>query len=313
MVKLNPAEIETLLPTYTLRDYVERTNYEFTSAQYAALVYHSDMILVEKHDIYDSIRRTTDDEELKKQITVLLDEDELEFKAFTDNLVTESGAYVYQLIVFEEDDDEVSYGLFTNFDAAFQFARELEWPFKISKVKVWHNTDEAKDDQHEVGEGDIFFNDEGDILSMNVHGKNEYIMDYKHFSIAIFDMPYPLKKGNIVGVTETGVIGVVLTTPEEFKERIEAKKRDNGRWWDMDVSVMYLHPNGALQVTDFELFSLETIRPIQNDNMDKLVMLVSEFISTGKLPLDYFTTILHKCYEEAQDSCVKDWDEDDDW
>lgn len=96
---MDEKELEMLIPSKTVRDYILETEWTFTDFQKAALLCHRGLPLKDEYSYLRALGERTDDDVLREQITRYLEEIEKGFEAFREN---NDRRCIYVLKVMEE-------------------------------------------------------------------------------------------------------------------------------------------------------------------------------------------------------------------
>ena len=116
---MDETELEILIPSKTVRDYIMETEWTFTDFQKAALLCHRGLLLKDEYSYLRALGERTDDGDLREQITRYLEEIKKGVEVFREN----SGRrYIYVLKVMEEggawEDEYLASGYFFDWETA---------------------------------------------------------------------------------------------------------------------------------------------------------------------------------------------------
>ena len=132
---MDEKELEMLISSKTVRDYILETGWTFTDFPKAALLCHSGLPLKEEYSYLRALGERTDDGGLWEQITGYFEEIEKGFEAFREN----SGRrYIYVLKVMEEggawEDEYLASGYFFDWETALGNGKKEDAPFERGDI-----------------------------------------------------------------------------------------------------------------------------------------------------------------------------------
>lgn len=292
-------ELEILIPSKTVRDYVVQTDWTFTDAQKAALLAHgwiSDLPLSDQLSHLKTLRDSTDDTELKAQITTYLDRMERslhELMDYRDNCI-----YVLKI---ENDEYGDNYhhispeGYYFDWDTACVRGWKHNRRFQIEKLFV-----EDENDCENYVIAYIHFDKNGDAVYLS----NELnAPEREPFLDTFFPLPNPFERGDIVrrvGSDRSEDFGIVETSQKECQEDYERRKSKSHlftEFGDDRIRVVFLNDDGTFSHAHVIPMYLERYQPewgphdTEDGTRDNLLLAASDMYK-GEGSLDelwYFT------------------------
>ena len=222
-------ELNAMIPSETVRKFVLGTGYSFTDMQRAALLYHSDLPLEEKHSRLEALRDTTADEGLRRQLTEYLDREKRAIQMFKEN---GDKRCVYVLKVQENggshDGEYLTCGYFFDWEVAFEYGKKENTPFQIEKYLV-NGVSEFEDGTcSHTSIADIHFDKNGNasfLSSREIPDDNEQTDWYNCFENTFYEVPNPFDRGDIVRLVGTEDYGIVEVSQKRWKETLEKYKQ----------------------------------------------------------------------------------------
>lgn len=304
---MDEKELEILIPSKDVRDYVKEVSWTFTDGQKASLLVHGNLTLKEQYSHLQALQNSTADLKLQEQIAEYLNRADRELRAFKEN---SDKNHIYILKVEEED---ISYtrmlpsGYFFDWEMACEYGKKEKLPFYIEKhlvgdVKNLDKYEEAEYYDYEIaclvfnkdGEADYF-----DSQEISYDKENEETDFYESFRTAFYEVPNPFEKGDIVKITGTEEYGIVDTSQKRWKEsliRYKTAERIYADYSDVQIRVEFLNDDGT--------FSHRHINPIyleryllkedwQNGRPGDKLLMYASLVHQGKGSLDdlYFFTM----------------------
>ncbi len=273
--KNDTEELELLIPSETVREYVRETEWTFTDFQKAALLYHRGLLLKDEYAFLQILGDRTTDQVLKGQIAEYLGELERGFQNFRQN---GGRRCIYVLKVREDggfwDGEYLTSGYFFDWEAALVYGKKEKRPFEIEKYLVdGVAVFEDGTCSHSSIAG-IRFDREGEAVCL---WNNEEMSDFdnKRFDEAIIEIPNPFERGDIVkckGADGQEYFGIVEEDREEWQKHL-ARHLDrvkNGDacvdFQDLCVSVAVLCEDGTFDFLDSAIpLDLERYEPRAED------------------------------------------------
>lgn len=310
---MDEKELEILIPSKDVRDYVKEVNWTFTDAQKAALLVHGNLPLKEQYSHLQALQNSTADPKLQEQIKEYLNRADRELRAFKEN---SDKNHIYILKVEEED---ISYtrmlpsGYFFDWEMACEYGRKEKLPFYIEKhlvgdVKNLGNYEDAEYYDYEIaclvfnkdGEADYF--DSGEI---SYDKENEETDFYESFQTAFYEVPNPFEKGDIVKITGTEEYGIVDTSQKRWKESlaryetpewIQMRKTGAVDYTDVQIRVEFLNDDGTFSHRHINPIYLERYQikeDWQNGSPRDKLLMYAGLVHQGEGSLDdlYFFTM----------------------
>ncbi len=225
----NDGFIESFIKSPQVKQLLRKREYCFTDFQKAAIIYHSNVNLPQMHHSLRVIADNTCDEELKAQITELIDQDTKSY----DRFVHDSKGYIYKLIAKEEESDGETFwfdiGYYDNGTEPKQAGTGSGGAFRIEKYLIAH-----VDDKHPGKERlnrniyhspvDVWYFDEDGMAEKyhTIETRQRCTDDMKpngreSFENAFIAVPNPFDEGDVVRDINTGFEGVVVTSRDEWR------------------------------------------------------------------------------------------------
>ncbi len=223
---MNDEELEILIPSKYVRDYVKKTAWKFTDMQKACLISHNVRNLKQNYQLLKNLKETTEDTLLQEQLSKELDYIECCFESFVQN---DDKKYIYSLEVDEGTpyNDKVIYGYFFDWKTAYECGLTEKLPFTIKKNIVL----ESKKDYADMEEETCYpfvahytFDENGEATIHFANFDVKYPADDTWFDRIFFELPNPFEKGDIVKIAanrDKEYHGIVVTSKQEWKEIFE--------------------------------------------------------------------------------------------
>lgn len=309
--KSDSEELELLIPSETVREYVKETGWTFTDFQKAAMLSHRGLLLKDEYAYLKALGERTADHALKEQIAEYLGELERGFQNFREN---SDRRCIYVLKVREEggfwDGKYLTCGYFFDWATALECGKKGKCPFEVEKYLVdGVNTLEDGTCSHNSTAG-IRFDREGEAVCL-WNSKETADFDNKRFDEAIIEMPNPFERGDIVkcmGRDGRQFHGIVEDTQEEWEKGLvwrlnRAKEGDPYvDYTDLFISVALLCEDGTFDFLDSATpLDLERYQPKEEDwtngSADTLLLYASD-IYRGRGCLSTFFDLL-KRYQQS--------------
>lgn len=273
-------ELELLIPSKTVREYVIETGWTFTDKEKAALICHGHLLWKEEYALIKKLGEETKDAALREQINAWLKWNDDALKTFKENKDRQS---VYVLKVEEKggywDGEYLFTGYFFNWEEALKFGKRENAPFEIEKFLVDEYLDE-NDTYHQTNNGFMRFNADGELRMLDCREIPNYWNTVEemseHFTEMYFEVPNPFDLGDVVK-SHDGTCGIIDMSQKEWKEKVARVKK----WQEEnnDTSIMdgilwssALEPDGTFITWEADPLYLERYGDIDfNDPKDALL------------------------------------------
>lgn len=271
---MNKKELDILIPSKTVQDYVMETGWIFTDFQKASLLCHRGLPMKDEYSYLKSLGERTADHILRKQITEYLGEMEKGFQTFREN----SGRRcIYVLRIREEggfwDGEYLDSGYFFDWETALGYGRKERAPFEIGKYAADDMPVSENGPCSRHAEAWIRFNREGEAVCFWSHEMDRF--DNKRFDNAIIEIPNPFDRGDIVkcrGNDGREVFGIVEEEREKWEKRLEwhLERMKEGDacidFSDLLISVAFLCEDGTFVHSDSTTpLDMERYQPKEED------------------------------------------------
>lgn len=260
--------LERFIPSAQARELMKNQEFNYSDADIAALIWHSDLSLLEKHKALLEIAKETRNQQLVRQI-----EERTEYDLKCINMFKmESDGYVYVVENHEFEDDSRCLGFFGDYSLAERTGIDAGYDFVIKKHQVI--TADSKIKKHRSVSAEWFVKDgedtirehdnwpdapiaefeyavSGDIIS---YWSNELPIDdlvrnveslsNKRFENKYVVMPNPFEAGDIVCNIYNGTEMVVVTSQEEWSRLVSKALQPDTiyDWSDAAITVVYGEP-----------------------------------------------------------------------
>ena len=267
-------ELEILIPSKTVRDYVVETGWEFTDFQKASLLCHRELPLKEEYSYLKALGDCTADLTLRKQIAEYLGDMERGFQKFREN----SGRHsIYVLKVMEEggfwDGEYLDSGYFFDWETALGCGKKENVPFEIEKYPVDDMPVSEDDPCSRHADSGIRFHKEGEAVCFWSNEMAKF--DNKRFNNALIEIPNPFERGDIVKCRRADgseVFGIVEGEREKWEKRLECNLesvKEGDACIDFSnllISVAFLCEDGNFAYSDSTTpLDLERYQPKEED------------------------------------------------
>lgn len=271
---MNKKELDILIPSKTVQDYVMETGWIFTDFQKASLLCHRGLPMKDEYSYLKSLGERTADHILRKQIAEYLGEMEKGFQTFREN----SGRRcIYVLRIREEggfwDGEYLDSGYFFDWETALGYGRKERAPFEIGKYAADDMPVSENGPCSRHAEAWIRFNREGEAVCFWSHEMDRF--DNKRFDNAIIEIPNPFDRGDIVKCRRADgseVFGIVEEEREKWEKRLEwhLERMKEGDacidFSDLLISVAFLCEDGTFVHSDSTTpLDMERYQPKEED------------------------------------------------
>lgn len=256
---MNEKELEILIPSITVRDYVMETGWIFTDFQKAALLCHRGLLLKDEYSYLRELGERTADRILRKQITAYLEGIEKGVRELKEN---NGRRYVYVLKVMEEggfwDGEYLTAGYFFDWKTALENGKKEKASFEIEKHLADDMTVSEDIPRSYYADAGIRFNKDGKAVCF-WDSRETSGFDNKRFDEAIIEIPNPFERGDIVKYKRTDgqeVFGIVEEDREKWKKRLvqhlaRVNKGDTCvDFSDLFIGVAFLSGDGTFAFLD---------------------------------------------------------------
>lgn len=268
-------ELEVLISSKTVRDYVMETGWTFTDFQKASLLCHRGLSLKDEYSYLKNLGEHTTDHTLREQIMKYLGEMDKGFRAFRENI---GRRYIYVLKVREEggfrDGEYLDSGYFSDWETALGYGRKECAPFEIEKYLVDDMTVSEDGPCSRHPDAWLRFNRDGEAVCL-WDRKEMSGSDNKRFDVAIIEIPNPFERGDIVKYKRSDgqeFSGIVEGEREEWESRLawhleRVKDGDTSPdFSDLFISVAFLCEDGTFAFSDSIIpLDLERYEPKEAD------------------------------------------------
>ncbi len=249
-------ELEAIIPSETVRQYVLETGWTFTDWQRATLLAHSRRPVEDRIALLGRLSGQTADEELHRQIAVYVDWIEQIIRELQDN---RDRRCVYALTL-ERDCDAPPAAYFFNWETACACGRRSGGRFRIEKFLVAERPE--LDESRAVSGAD--FDRDGKLVYLDP----EFDRVEDDFTRTFFPLPNPFEQGDIVkrvspiGADDYGVVGTSQKQMREFHERLKSGTRLlPPQFEDDDIRVEFLTGDGTFSHDHVLPLHLERYEP----------------------------------------------------
>lgn len=305
-------ELEILIPSKTVREYILETGWKFTDFQRAALLCHRGLLLKDKYSHLKALGEHTADRILREQIAEYLGGIEKGFQAFREN---DDRRCIYVLKVKRDggrwDGEYLDSGCFFDWENVLQYGKKEDAPFEIEKFRVDDMPVSEDGSSSQYADAGIGFNKDGEaecFWSNETSG-----VDNKRFDNAIINIPNPFERGDIVkckGADGREFFGIVEEEREEWEKRLEChlERMEEGDpcidFIDLFIGVVFLCEDGTFAFSDSTTpLDLERYQPKEEDwmngSMDTLLVCARE-IYCGK---GYLSTLFEVFEKYRRTKC----------
>lgn len=290
-------ELELLIPSETVREYVRETGWTFTDFQKASLLYHRGLLLKDEYAHLKALGDRTTDHVLKRQIAEYLEGMEKGFQNFREN---SDRNCIYVLKVKEDGGSWDGYylvsGYFFDWEAVLGYGKKEKEPFEIEKYLMngINGFEDGTCSHSPVAK--IQFDRDGEAVCF---WNSEEMADFnnRRFEEAIIEIPNPFERDDIVkcrGTDGQEMFGIVEGEREKWLKRL-ARHLDlvkNGDtcvdFQDLFISVAFLCEDGTFDFSDSTIpLDLERYQPREEDwangSTDTLLLCARDIYCGGGL------------------------------
>ena len=271
---MNEKELEIMIPSEYVRDYIKETGWTFTGREKASLLYHADISWREQCKYLKTLEGYSSNKELKRQICEYLDKIEINYAAFKEN---SNRNHIYILKIREEDSSYTKIqpsGYFYDWEMACEYGKKEKFPFVIEKHPVGDKKDFLK---HKDGE---YCDYEVAYLCIDEKGKEQYFESqemnddvgddfYENFRTAFYEVPNPFERGDIVRLVGTEEYGIVEISQKRWKENMikfqSSEYSQKVDYSDVQIRVLFLNQDGTFSHDHINPVTLERYQPRQEN------------------------------------------------
>lgn len=246
-----------LIPSKDVRKYLAEQSREFSDFEKATLIYnHPELDLSEKEQALKELAKSTQDEQLIRQINERIEDNNRHFEAF----INHRDGFIYVLV----DNQELDEGYFASYIIAKKYGLESHAPFSVKKVRLVSEEKQSaplhdENSEWSVGKyscGEVCHDEGGNIKRFWDVELDESPVhfftpeDRARFELSYIDIPYPFRAGDIVHVLGSDEIGVVMgprseTEYQNWREKFNKMKADGSiDYRDCAVTVNFIDDNG---------------------------------------------------------------------
>lgn len=291
--------LEAMIQSECMREYVIKTSWTFTDVQKATLLANGwvgNLPLEEQFRYLRILLDSTNDTELKSQITAYLDRMERHLRELKDN---HDRNCIYILKVENDTEGDNYYrispeGYFFDYELAYESGCKQNRRFQIEKLFV------ANEDDDDYVVAYIHFDENGNAVYL---GNCEYDNSEEKFVNTFFPLPNPFERGDIVrrvGSDKDEDLGIVETSQKQCREtfeRLKNKPEFYSEFGDDRIRVVFLNDDGTFGHAHIIPIYLERYQPEWGDHhtadgtRDNLLLAASQMYK-GEGSLDelwYFT------------------------
>lgn len=270
---MDEKELEIMIPSGYVRNYVKESGWTFTDRERASLLYHANIPWRQQCRRLKSLQHQTNDEKLKRQILAYLNKAGIEYAAFKEN---DGRSHIYILKVREEggywDGEYIASGYFFDWKTAYEYGKKERMFFMIEKHLAG-----GKKNPMELEDGEccgytvayLYFNEKGDEQYFGSQGMENDVGDdfYENFRTAFYKVPNPFDRGNIVRKAQTEEYGIVEVSQKSWKENMikfqSSEYRQKVDYSDVQIRVAFLNKDGTFSHDHINPIALERYWPEQ--------------------------------------------------
>lgn len=264
-----------LIPSKTVREYMEEQGRVLTDYEKATLIYnHSGMDYEEKTECLKELSEKTEDTELKEQIQERIAYDERCRKRF----YKKEDGEIYKLFVYSSCDDQyLNYGHFLCGALAVRSGKKFQEKFYIQKIKLFTEETERENCQEKAAR---YFNADGtlrDYYSYEVSwsGQTEET-DHERFENAYVEIPFPFQNGDFVRVKNHQELNGQICLVEGNQQTAETS--ENKEWFcgmdysDATIRVAYIYENAKFGHAHVNIADVEYAELNKEDSKNILLI-----------------------------------------
>lgn len=270
---MDEKELEILIPSGYVRNYIKESGWAFTDREKASLLCHADIPWRERCQRMKDLQQRTHDGELKREISAYLDKAGMEYAAFKEN---GSRSHIYILKIREEggswDGEYLARGYFFDWKTAYGYGKKEDAPFEIEKHLAEGKKDLIESEDMETcgyTVAYLYFNEKGDeqyfgSLEMENDAGDDF---YENFRTAFYKVPNPFERGDIVRRVQTEEYGIVEVSQKWWKEKMikfqSSEYRQRVDYSDVQIRVAFLNKDGTFSHDHINPIDLEWYCPEQ--------------------------------------------------
>ena len=269
--------LDMLIPSDTVRAFIQESGYAFTDWQKASLLYRRDCPQTAVRSALLTVRDGTTDRVLKRQLTEYLEREEDVFRLLKENPDRD---FLYILTYRNEDsEDEIRY--FFDYEMAFRYGTQTKTTFVIEKHLVGAKKvlDRFEDGIYrDYAVATICYDkrctaecfDSSELPPADWNAEDEWHTRFEHM---FYEVPNPFERGDIVRTVGTDDYGVVETSQSEWHERLARYQSPDREiqpdWSDVQIRVIFPNDDGTFSHEHINPVYLERCQP-KTDIEDKL-------------------------------------------
>lgn len=231
-------ELEAMIPSVTVREYILKKGWIFTDREKSSLLLHNGLLWNELFCRLRNLRDNTGDDVLKEKLTQYLNSKERELQELKEN---GDRCYIYVLKIKDSaKEDYYTEGYFFDYEAAYEYGlKDYEaYSFKIDKCPI-HGTSISEQYADKWYSGYvasyIVFKDGEMYRFQGEH--SDYDFEYFEF---YFEVPNPFEQGDIVKIINSEYCGVVRTSQKSWVEDVERRLSGKIFYSDYTDTVVYV-------------------------------------------------------------------------
>lgn len=261
LYKKGEIEMDDLIPSKQISDYLKEKNVEFTDFEKATLIFNNKFLSKDtKHQKLKEIAQKTENQELKKQIQERLQFEEEFYRLF---LTNDNNQYMYTI----EHDDHF-YGCFKNIQEALDHIKQLS--LKIGLHAYMYVATNRFTFRKNTPIGGVELNFQGEISTICSNFLTDYIEDCpERFEWHYVYIPTFFKIGECVRNIRTNEYAIVCTDDSDVRNLI---KKANKRGWQLyfieTTCFGYILRDGIWYLEFLDLTELEYDQP-RNHQIDR--------------------------------------------
>lgn len=270
---MDEKELEIMIPSGYVRDYIKELGWKFTDREKASLLYHADIPWRERCQRLKDLRHRTHDGELERQICAYLDKIQMEYAAYKEN---GERSHIYILKIREEgglrDGEYLARGYFFDWETAYRYGKKEDVPFGIEKYLAGGRKNPmGSQDRGACGytAAYLYFNEKEDEQRFGSLGMEDDAGDdfYENFRTAFYKVPNPFERGYIVRKVQTESYGIVEISQKRWKETMirfqSPGYRQRADYSDVQIRTVFLNKDGTFRHEHISPVDLERYCPGQ--------------------------------------------------